>query len=270
MTARKCIVRMACVVLLTVTVGGCSYVANLFYSQQSYTNSSFSSAGDLVLSGDATVGVMSADYDFDVLRLVASGSSNQLGTAYLPTTIQPDTGFSTRFQFRIDGVTSGSGADGFTFALQSIPFMGSTPTIGDGGGSMGYGGVPHSIAVKFDTYQNSETHDPSSHYIGVALAGDMDNTNYSGGQSTVSTNFDNGSIWTVWIDYDGSMLSVYAVNSATTLKPSLPTLTYHFDAASILSGVGTWVGFTAAGGSSWEETNILNWSFYNYNNPYGS
>ena len=270
MTARKSrVAPVACAVLATLMTGGCAYFANLSYSQQSYSELSFSSAGDLVLGGDATVGVTSSSNDFDVLRLVSSGSTDQLGTAYRATTVDAGTGFSTRFQFRIDGVTSGYGADGFTFALQSIPFMGSSPTAGDGGEGLGYGGVAHSIAVKFDTYQNSDTHDPSHNYIGVALAGDMDNSNYSNGQKTVATNFDNGSVWSVWIDYDGSMLSVYAVNSSSAGKPSTPTLTYSFDAGSILGGVGAFVGFTAAGGSSWEETNILNWAFSNHYNPSG-
>ncbi len=55
--------------------------------------------------------------------------------------------FTSDFTFQI----TNPGADGITFTIQ-----GRTPTaLGAVGGSLGYAGMPNSVAVKFDIYNNA-------------------------------------------------------------------------------------------------------------------
>lgn len=44
------------------------------------------------------------------------------------------------------------GADGFAFVIQHAP--NTTATIGLNGGQIGFGGIPNSLAISFDTWEN--------------------------------------------------------------------------------------------------------------------
>jgi hypothetical protein len=55
--------------------------------------------------------------------------------------------FSTTFQFRF--TATGQPADGMAFVLAAAP-----NGLGGSGAGMGYQGVPNSVAIEFDTYNN--------------------------------------------------------------------------------------------------------------------
>jgi len=91
---------------------------------------------------------------------LASANSYEAGTAFYKNTIPLVDGngfqasFSAAFSFRIQnsggiGDEDGPGADGITFALNT--YSNSYGAIGDG---IGYGGLPQSVAVELDTYNN--------------------------------------------------------------------------------------------------------------------
>ena len=50
------------------------------------------------------------------------------------------------------------GADGVAFVLQGQ----SAAELGEGGAQMGYGGIPNSLAVEFDTWYNTEAAGPGA------------------------------------------------------------------------------------------------------------
>ena len=80
---------------------------------------------------------------------------------WLPTSVDVDlgrqsvnTGFTTYFKFQIDtAAICCTPADGFAFVIQNS----SADCLGHGAGrepDCGYAGIPNSLAIEFDTYQN--------------------------------------------------------------------------------------------------------------------
>jgi hypothetical protein len=97
----------------------------------------FASHADLQLNGGATVSGTR-------LRLTDGGGS-EARTAWTTTRVSVE-GFHTSFTI-VDLSGQGS-ADGLTFTLQN-----NDPSrVGSNGGNLGYGGIPHSVAVMFDMY----------------------------------------------------------------------------------------------------------------------
>jgi len=233
------------------------------------TYSDFSGTSGLVLNGFTTAVANDGAGDTNVLQLTPTGGYFVFGTVFSQTQLKASTGFSTRFQWRMTdpaGISDGTdvGADGLVFTVQT-----QSNTAGGAGVGIGYQGITPSVAVKFDTFQNSGENDPSSNYIGVATNGDINNADYPGGQTTVATNFDNGTIWTGWVDYNGTTLSVFAADSNTTEKPGSPLLAYDVNIPIVLGQDNAFAGFTAAGGGASENTYLLNWTYFDFYNPTG-
>jgi len=214
------------------------------------TFSDFSSTAGLTLNGSAaTVG--------PVLRL-APATTGQRGTAFTSSAVGVSK-FSSVFTFRImnpGGATDGfgqTGADGLTFTVQSSPAGASA--LGVGGGSLGYGTISPSVAVEFDTWFNGGALDLTSNDIGVDLNGNLASIQTVG----ATPQFDNGAIWTAWIDYDGTTLEVRA--NTTGLRPAAPTLSQIIDIPTTLGTSTAFVGFTAATGAAFGDHDILSWRY---------
>jgi hypothetical protein len=230
----------------------------------------FASTAGLTLNGFTTPVANDGAGDTNVLELQPSGGSFVFGTVFSNTQLQASSGFSTEFQWRMNGpvgISDGTqvGADGLVFTVQT-----ESSSAGQAGEGIGYQGITPSVGVKFDTFQNTVNNDPSSNYIGVATDGDINNADFPGGQTNVATQFDNGSIWTGWVDYNGSSLSVYAVDANTTVKPSSPLLTYAVNIPEILGQSNAFIGFTSADGASSENTYLLDWTYFDFFNPTGT
>lgn len=170
--------------------------------------------------------------------------------------------FSALFQFRISnpgGNTDGSGqqgADGLAFVVQRA----AGNSLGSNGEGLGYLGINNSVAVEFDTWLNSSRGDPDSNHYGLNLNGAANSV------LTVSeqTRFDNGQIWTVWVDYDGGKLEVRS--SLTGLRPASAVLTYGsavnpFSVATTIGGTAAYIGFTGATGSATGAHELLGFAF---------
>src|SRR5262249_21919934 len=101
-----------------------------------------------------TVMTFNGSTGLDDTRLqLTNGGQNQAGSAFYNTPVSISA-FTTDFTFQL----SNAGADGITFTIQ-----GNGPTaLGPSGGGLGYGpdspggtgGIPNSVALKFDTYSN--------------------------------------------------------------------------------------------------------------------
>jgi len=57
-----------------------------------------------------------------------------------------------------------AGADGFALIFHNAPS--GAETLGRGGSDLGYGGIPNSLAVEFDTFENADrSDDPNDNHI---------------------------------------------------------------------------------------------------------
>lgn len=201
--------------------------------------------GALVLNGNATL-------DGSVLELT-DGNLGEDSSAWYATRVNIQN-FVTDFTFQLSpGVT----ADGFTFALQSN----STAAIGISGGGMGYGpvvagdpgGIPNSIAVKFDLYDNAgEGINSTGLYINGAApnipAVDL---------AAAGINLHSGDPFAVHMTYDGTSLVMTLTDTATNV---VFTNTWTIDIPGTLGANTGYAGFTAGTGGVSATQNILTWT----------
>lgn len=187
-----------------------------------------------------------------VLRLTPAASS-QAGSAYLTRDFgfSAASSFQTNFQFQI----ATGGADGFAFVMQNS--TAGSAALGTTGGDLGYRTVSPSIAVEFDTFQNSSYGDPSNNYIGLLANGNMANH-----LATAPPGFtlNSGVVANAWVTYVAGThkLSVYASTSST--QPATPLFTATIDLFATL-GSRFYVGFSAGTGGQFQRHDILSWQF---------
>lgn len=217
----------------------------------------FSDTSLLTLNGAAAT---TTTGDGVVLRLTPA-VSNQNGSVFsIATTDAMD--FSTRFQFRITDpggtifdCNTEAGADGLVFAVQSV-----SSSIGGIGQGIGYQGIGNSIGVEFDTWCNAANNDPSSNHVGIDLQGVVDHGSGAPFTANVSPDFDDGNLWTAWVDYDGTTLEVRA--NQTGVRPAAPLVSRDVDISAELGGVTqAYVGFTSGTGADWGNHDIVNWTY---------
>lgn len=191
--------------------------------------------------------------------LLAQNQQDRSGSVF--TTSQYGiTGFSAAFEFRIsspggtsDGISAG--ADGITFVVQRA---GAT-ALGGSGEGMGYGprastpGIANSVAVEFDTFKNGW--DPNSNHIGIDTNGSLTSL----ATTNIATAFDNGTKWSVWVDYNGTTLEVRA--STDGVRPTLATLSHTIDIAATIGGSAAYIGFTGGTGQAYGKHEVLNFAF---------
>lgn len=233
-----------------------------------YQNEDFSDANQLALfslNGQAKAKTDSKGRQ--VIRLTEA-AGNQYGTAFNKKLISTSNhySFSTFFKFRMNETNSSSPADGITFTVQA-----QSNNAGSVGVGIGYGGITPSFAVKYDTYKNdSPANDPSNNYIGLAVNGNINNTNpnwYNANLNGIS--LAGGEDLYSWIDYDGNNKTVKVYLSKTSQRPAAPLLeTSGIDLDEVFAGkAGVYAGFTAATGGSMETHDILSWYFVNDLDP---
>ncbi|MGC1160811.1 MAG: L-type lectin-domain containing protein, partial [Candidatus Sulfotelmatobacter sp.] len=129
----------------------------------------------------------------NVLQLTSS-TSNQIGAAWYNTPQPLENGFTTSFQFQFTGASTPP-ADGIAFVIQnSTSKLNAIGFTGGNGGAIGYGdddnnlnpstgeGIPNSLAIEFDTYQNGW--DPASNgngsdsHVAIQSCGSGPNTSH--------------------------------------------------------------------------------------------
>ena len=224
------------------------------------TFNDFSSTAGLTVNGDA-VGNLNNAIDPDPVLRLAPSATGQAGSAFTDTALNVG-GFSTSFEFRITSaggpadVTGQAGADGLTFAIQSI----GPTALGGAGGGIGYLGISPSVAVEFDTFNNDPVNfptvaDPDSNHLGVDVNGSV----VSLVTAAVAPRFDDGRLWHAWVDYDGTSLEVRA--SQTGLRPIFPNASVVIDIPATIGSTAGYVGFTAGTGAAVGDHDIVSWQF---------
>ncbi len=206
----------------------------------------FTSSSGLVLQTDAIV----TDG-----RLRVSQSYSSTGGAWLDQRQPLADGFETVFQFQINEVY-GDGADGFALVIEGHP----SPTLGGGGGGLGYDGLTNSLAVEFDTYQAPDNGDPNNYHIGIHTRGPLANDQRESAaiaRTSSVADFTDGKIHTVKISYVPGIMRVFLDRFDTPVISTGLNLTNTL----YLPNGSAWVGFTASGGGWYENHDILRWAF---------
>lgn len=190
--------------------------------------------------------------------LLAASNRDKRGAMFYASAL-PVSQFSTRFEFRISspgGQSDGTsaGADGIAFVIQRE----GVNSIGSFDSGLGYGGIGQSIAIEFDTFQNTNLEgntyiDPDSNHVGLNLHGSMASLL----TQPVASAFDQGQVWTAWVDYDGATLELRLSESG--VRPASALLSYSIDLAATLGGSTAYFGFTGSTGKAYGDHELLSW-----------
>lgn len=229
-----------------------SAVSSEIYTIQSnpitlVNDSSGFTASGLALSGNATL-------NGTRLRLTDGGASEAgSGFATAPMNIQS---FTTDFSFQL----TNPNADGFTFTIHG----GSTAAaLGPTGGGLGYGpdtvggtgGIPSSIAIKFDLYSNNgEGTDSTGEYSdGVSPTTPFVDMTSSG------VNLHSGDIFQVHLSYSGTNLAMTITDETT--EAEFTSTFANVNIPSTIGGNTGYVGFTGGTGGETAIQEIIGFSF---------
>ncbi len=182
------------------------------------------------------------------------------GSFFLTTPVSAAT-FSTSFTFRIanrGGATfdcnTTNGADGIVFVVQTV-----ANDVGGIGGGIGYSGIAPSIGVEFDTWCNAALNDPSPNHVGLLVNGDVNHGPGSSFTATVEPEFEDGDLWTAWVDYDGTTLEARVALDG--VRPDEALVARELDLAEILGQDTAFIGFTSGTGSAWANHDIVSWTY---------
>jgi len=229
----------------------------------------FKSAEGLSLAGDARLSRGDAwrgDRPYDV-RLTPA-SPDKSGAVWLREKQAVASGFETTFRFQLtDQGGSPSGADGFAFVLQNS----GPQALGGKGSAGGFAvtdplqrpkatGIPWSFAVFFDTYRNFDQGDPSDNYVAfrtygkpAAMRWPAPRVAYTEG---LPIQLKDGKAHTARIVFQPPMLSVFLDDFSNPVLESVVDLSIIVDPQG-----SAWAGITASTGGSYENHDILGWSF---------
>ncbi len=218
------------------------------------------------------------------------------GSAWFTVPQPVSYGFSTTFQFQIQ--PTDYTADGIAFVIQNDP--NTTAALGQDGGSIGYGGssnsestctnggactisggIVDSVAIEFDTYDNSAFGDPNNPHIALQSCGPgkANSPAHAAPDYPANAGYPDclvgGNIFSVPQPYgigiaDGNIHIVQITYAPGT--PGTLTVTYDYNTVinasitlssfmNLLNSDSAYVGFTGATGAATENSNILNWTF---------
>jgi hypothetical protein len=219
------------------------------------------------------------------LLRITPALSNQTGSAWYVSAQPFASGFDTQFQFQLNG--GAGGADGIAFVIQSAG-LSAIGFTGGSGGALGYGGddfnqfplsgIPHSVAIEFDTFRNRW--DPNANHVAIQSCGANPNTSHHGVPCPSQPNIANATIGIApsKIPLTGAphmaeikYLVVPAPPACGEICVSSTTLTISIDGNEVLSsnvdltaylGSGpAYVGFTGGTGDLNNNQDILSWSY---------
>jgi hypothetical protein len=209
----------------------------------------FASAGStLALNGSATISGSALQLTNGSAQAASAFSANKVSISH----------FTTQFRFQVQDLTN-PGADGFTFCIQGA----AANAIGLQGGGLGYGpdaagdpgGIPTSVAIKFDLFDNAgEGNDSTGLYTNGAAPTSAGSINLS----STGINLHSGHVFNVAMTYDGTTLSVTITDTVTN---AAATQSYAVNIASIVGSSNAYVGFTAGTGGLFSNQKIQSWTF---------
>jgi hypothetical protein len=186
--------------------------------------------------------------DTGAAAVLTDGNGSEASSIFKTQPVPVTGTFSTSFTLNVRP-TSGS-ADGFTFVLQADP---SGPTaLGGSGGSLGYGGISPSVAIKLDLYSQGSHHSTTGLYFNGATgsAGQVDMT-------SAGIDFRQNHTYKMDLNYDGFVLS-------ETLKDLVSgatfTTSYALDLRAAIGQDTAYVGFTGGTGGEAAVMAVTSWT----------
>jgi hypothetical protein len=220
----------------------------------------FSSVAGLTINGNAA-------QSGNALRLTPA-NFGQSGSAFSTSTVSlaSNASFSTYFQFRFtnpggacDGL--GCGADGLVFVVQTVG-----NNVGGAGGGIGYDGIPNSLGVEFDTWNNGGIDNNSSNHIGIDINGSVNSVLLT---EVTEADMNDGDIWNAWVDYNSATQLLEARLTRSSTRPTSALLSYTVDLASVLGTTNAFVGFTSGTGAAFADHDVLSWTLEDRFAPIG-
>ena len=177
--------------------------------------------------------------------VLTDGKPNEATSAFFnkPVNVQR---FSTSFDFQL---TSPS-ADGFTFAIQNV----GRTALGGIGAGLGYSGIPKSVALKFDLYNNAGEGTDSTGMATDGAVPTIPAINLTGS----GINLHSGDVFNALITYDGTKLTEVVTDTVTNAST---THSYNVNIPSMVGGSTAYIGFTGSTGGSTAVQGILNWAY---------
>jgi hypothetical protein len=201
----------------------------------------FSSASGLRVVG-------SAHTQGGSLRLT-SDTKRQAGAAWSTTKINTKQSFETTFTVTMTGEVGH--ADGVAFVLQND----GPKKIGGYGGSLGYGGMTHSVAIELDTFKNPN--DVDNNHIAVVTGGASDATQSLVASSPIMMFGQQIRVRVTWLAGTKTLkVRVKAAGSASEIK----VLEKKIDLRKALGYTKAFAGFTGGTGEDVSVQEINNWS----------
>jgi hypothetical protein len=229
-----------------------SAVASQIYTIQSNPITSVNDSGGFTASGLALSG--SAILNGTRLR-VTDGGVNEAGSGFVTTPMNIQS-FTADFSFQL----TNPNADGFTFTIHGGS---AAAALGPSGGGLGYGpdtvggtgGIPSSIAIKFDLYSNAgEGSDSTGEYANGASP-----TTPSVDLTNSGINLHSGDIFQVHLSYSGTNLAMSITDE--TNEDQFSITFSNVNIPSTIGGNTGYVGFTGGTGGLTAIQEIIGFSF---------
>jgi lectin family protein len=205
-------------------------------------------AHTLARNGSADIIISAGRVNQRILRLTAGGF-RQAGSAWAGQKLDVDGSFESTFKAYLHH--GRPGGDGIAFLVQAE----GPRALGGWGGGLGYRGIKRSVAIEFDTFQN--TTDPNSNHLAVVLGGDPDHP--MDARTPSIPLFGKPFLARVSYDAPSTRLRVY-VSSLYAGATEKLVLDERVDLAAGVGASSAWVGFTAATGDLLSKQDIYSWS----------
>jgi hypothetical protein len=214
-------------------------------------NPGFTDHSDMVANGSAQFTTE------NLLRL--NNNFSQAGSAFESQRVGIRS-FTTSFQVRLHEGTQPNPADGFTFLIQAN----STTALGGGGGALGYQGIPNSVAIKFDVFDNEGE---TANSTGLFFGGGFPGLPHNPGEVNIpldpaNVNLRSQSVKTITLTYDGTTLTetIHDPAPGQTNNGDFTT-TYTVDIAGKVGADTAYVGFSGGTGGLFSLQDVLNWQY---------
>lgn len=185
--------------------------------------------------------------------LLTDGGTSEISSAWYTTKVNVQA-FTQDFSILL---TNARG-DGMTFVIQNA----GTTALGPPGAGLGYGakhpggalGIPNSIAIKFDLYNNLGEGSNSTGLYTNGASPTVPALNMNG--SGVSLH--SGDVLNIHMTYNGVKLFMTITDSVTN---AVFSATWQIDIPGTIGATTAYVGFTAASGGATATQEVLNWTF---------